>query len=72
MNTWGGNRLLVAAVITEIAALSVFLGIPAVADRLGHDIPPVIGAVIAILAAAAVLGADALDKWHRRTHVHGS
>jgi hypothetical protein len=68
---WGGNRLLLAAVLVELLALAAFLGVPAVADLLGHGMPPWIGAVIAILAAPAVLGADALDKWIRRAHLRG-
>jgi magnesium-transporting ATPase (P-type) len=61
-----GNRLLVVAVVVEVAALAAFLGIPPLAGLLGHAVPPAGGWAVALTAAPAVLVADALDKAVRR------
>jgi magnesium-transporting ATPase (P-type) len=61
----GGNRLLVAAVAVEVAALLLFLVVGPVARLLDHAPPTLIGAAIAATAVPAVLAADTLDKWRR-------
>jgi calcium-translocating P-type ATPase len=63
---WGSNRLLLAAVAVELVLLLAFLGVPAIAGALDHAPPPLVGAVVAILAAPAVLAADATHKRLRR------
>ena len=66
---WRSNRLLVWAAACELALLGVFLAVPAIADVLDHAVPPWPGFAVALLAAPAVLAADALQKHvlrHRR------
>jgi magnesium-transporting ATPase (P-type) len=63
---WRSNPLLLLAVVVELAALAGFLLVPPVADLLGHDVPTLAGALIALLAVPAVLGADAVHKALRR------
>jgi magnesium-transporting ATPase (P-type) len=60
---WGSNRLLVGAVVVELAALVSFLGIPPVARLLGHRPPNAAGLTVALLAIPALLIADATSKW---------
>jgi calcium-translocating P-type ATPase len=62
---WTSNRLVVGAVIVELAALAAFLFIPPVASALGQAPPDPWPAAIALLAVPAVLGADAVHKWWR-------
>jgi magnesium-transporting ATPase (P-type) len=59
---WMGNRLLVGAVVVELFLLLGFLGLPVVARTLDHAVPPLAGAAVALLAAPAVLAADAVHK----------
>jgi magnesium-transporting ATPase (P-type) len=59
---WRSNRLLLVAVLVELAVTGVFLFVPAVAATLGHAAPGVAGWVVALLAAPAVVAIDALDK----------
>jgi calcium-translocating P-type ATPase len=59
---WTGNRLLLGAVGIELAVLAGFLLIPPVASVLDQAPPPAAGLAVALLAAPAVLGADALHK----------
>jgi magnesium-transporting ATPase (P-type) len=61
-----GNRLLLVAVVVEALALAAFLGVPPLADVLGHAVPPPLGWAVALAAAPAVLAADAADKALRR------
>jgi calcium-translocating P-type ATPase len=62
----GSNRLLVVAVIAELAVLSALLYVPPIANLLGHTVPSAAGFVVAATAVPAVLGADAAHKWIRR------
>ncbi|WP_253250323.1 cation-translocating P-type ATPase [Arthrobacter globiformis] len=59
---WLSNRLLVWSVVVELAALGVFIGVPPVAQLLGHTFPPPAGWAMAVLAVPAVLAADYLYK----------
>lgn len=65
---WGGNRLLLWAVATELVALVTFLGVPPLARALDHAWPSAAGAVAALVAAPAVLAVDAVYKAWRRRH----
>jgi magnesium-transporting ATPase (P-type) len=60
------NRLVVGAVVLELAALAVFLGVPPVASLLDHAPPSLAGLLVALTAPAALLGADAWNKRARR------
>ncbi len=61
---WTSNRLVVGAVAVELAALAAFLFVGPVASALDHAAPTLWPAVVALLAAPAVLGADAAyKKW---------
>jgi magnesium-transporting ATPase (P-type) len=62
---WTSNRLLLAAVAVELAILAGFLLIPPVASVLDHAPPPAAGFGVAVLAAPAVLAADAAHKRSR-------
>ena len=62
---WRTNRLLLGAVAVEMLALASFLLIAPVERLLDHAQPGWVGAGVALLAAPAVLGADALHKAHR-------
>ncbi len=62
---WASNRLLVGAVAVEGLALAGFLLIPSLASLLDQAPPPLAGFVVAVLAAPAVLVADAVHKWVR-------
>lgn len=62
-----GNRLLAAAILTELAALAMFLLWRPLADLLDHDVPTLLGLIVAVLAIPAVIVVDTLDKtWRRR------
>jgi len=50
-------------------ALAAFLLVGPVADMLGQAVPPAAGLAVALLAAPAVLIADAIHKSVRRRHV---
>ena len=56
------NRLLIGAVVAELAMLAAFLYIPPLAHLLGQSPPPPAGVLAAALAAPAVLAADTLHK----------
>jgi len=62
---WFTNPLLIGAVAVELAALALFLFVPPIADLLDHAPPSLAGFGVALLAAPAVLIADALDKARR-------
>lgn len=64
---WTTNRLLLGAVAAEVLALGAFLFVPPVASLLGHAPPPLWGLAVATLAIPAVLAADAMYKWSRRS-----
>ena len=59
---WTSNRLLLGAVAVELVMLAGFLLIPPVADLLDQAPPPAAGFAVAVLAAPALLAADALHK----------
>jgi hypothetical protein len=59
---WASNRLLVGAVVVEALALAAFLLIPSLASLLDQAFPPLAGFAVAVLAAPAVLIADAVHK----------
>jgi len=63
---WRTNPLLVYAVAAELVALAAFLLVPPVASAIDHGVPDGAIAALALAAAPAVVGADALDKWLRR------
>jgi len=59
---WTTNRLLLGAVAVELVALLGFLLLPFMADLLDQAFPPWPAFFVALLAAPAVLLADALHK----------
>ncbi len=59
---WTANRLLLGAIAAEIAMLIGFLYIPMLADVLEQAPPSWAGFAVALVAAPAVLVADALQK----------
>jgi magnesium-transporting ATPase (P-type) len=59
---WRTNRLLLGAVAAELAMLAGFLYIPAIAGLLDQAPPTLAGFAVSLLAAPAVLAADALHK----------
>lgn len=61
------NRLLVAAVAAELGLLVLLLYVPPIAEILGHTGPPPAGYAVAAAAIPAILVADAMHKWLRRT-----
>jgi magnesium-transporting ATPase (P-type) len=66
---WTSNRLLLGAIVAEIAMLLAFLYIPPIADLLGQAPPTMAGLVVALMAMPAVLITDAVHKSflrHRR------
>ncbi|USC15199.1 cation-transporting P-type ATPase [Rhodococcus aetherivorans] len=63
---WGSNRLLLWAVLAELVALVVFLGVGPVADVLGHAVPPLEALGVALLGIPAVLVVDSVYKRVRR------
>lgn len=64
LRLWG-NPLLLGAVAVELAALVGFLFIPPLASLLDHAPPPLVGLLVAFIAAPAVITADAMHKWFR-------
>ena len=58
----GQNRLLVGAIVVELALLGSFLYIPPLAHLLGHSGPNLAGFAAAMLAIPALLAADMLHK----------
>jgi magnesium-transporting ATPase (P-type) len=71
---WGTNRLLVWAVLAELAILAACLYLPYVAAVLGQAPPTPMGMALALLAAPAVLAADWIHKAvrNRRRTAQGS
>ncbi|MEZ5150810.1 cation-translocating P-type ATPase [Rhodococcus zopfii] len=59
---WGSNRLLLWAVLVELVALVVFLGVAPVAAVLGHAVPPWEALGVALLGIPAILTADFVYK----------
>ena len=66
---WATNRLLVGAVVVELAALAGFLFVGPVARMLDQAAPPAAAAAVAAIAIPAVLTADWLYK---RVHTRRS
>ncbi len=62
------NRLVVVAVVVEVALLALFLWVPAVADLLDQANPTAAGWAVAFLAPVVLLLADAFDKRLRGRH----
>lgn len=56
------NRLLIGAILAELAMLAAFLCIPPIAHLLGQSPPNCVGILAATLAFPAVLAADTLYK----------
>jgi magnesium-transporting ATPase (P-type) len=64
---WTTNRLLIPAASIELAfSLAVLLVAP-IADELGHTNPPLVGWLVALASAGALIAVDAADKHWRRT-----
>jgi magnesium-transporting ATPase (P-type) len=59
---WTTNRLLLGAIVAELAMLAGFLFIPPIADLLDQAPPPWAGFACALLAIPAVLIADTVQK----------
>jgi hypothetical protein len=64
---WTTNRLLIPAASIEFAFSLAVLFIASIADELGHASPPLVGWLIALATAGALLAIDAADKHRRRT-----
>jgi magnesium-transporting ATPase (P-type) len=60
------NRLLIGAATIELVIAGLFLLVPSVARILGHESPPAIGWVIALLSMPLLLAVDATHKWIRQ------
>lgn len=65
---WGTNRLLVPAVLIELAFSFVVLFVPPVARLLGQWNPPLWGWMVALSSMPILLAVDALDKHLRARH----
>jgi magnesium-transporting ATPase (P-type) len=63
---WTSNRLLVVAVLVELAFSLVVLLVAPLAGLLDHSSPPAAGWLVGIAGVGVVLGVDALDKRRRR------
>ncbi|MGR0218899.1 cation-translocating P-type ATPase [Agromyces sp. ZXT2-6] len=59
---WTTNRLLVIAVVVELAFSLLVLWWPAVADILGHANPPLAGWAVALASMPILIAVDAADK----------
>jgi calcium-translocating P-type ATPase len=59
---WTTNRLLLGAIVAELAMLAGFLFIPPIADLLDQAPPSWAGFAVALLAIPAVLAADTAQK----------
>ncbi len=66
---WAANKLLLGAIVAEVAMLATFLYLPPLADLLDQAPPTAIGLGVAGLAIPAVLAADTIQKavlrWRR-------
>ncbi|TJY70433.1 cation-transporting P-type ATPase [Arthrobacter sp. CAU 1506] len=65
---WGTNRMLLWAVVVELAALVAFLAIPPIAAMLGQAPPTTIGLLTAVLSMPALLASDYLYKKFKPQH----
>ena len=59
---WTTNRVLLVALVIEGGIAATFLAIPGLASLLDQDLPTMAGVLVALLAAPAVLAADAAYK----------
>jgi hypothetical protein len=59
---WTTNRLLIGAVVVELAMLAGFLYVTPIAELLDQAPPSLVGFAVALLAIPAVLAADAIHK----------
>jgi magnesium-transporting ATPase (P-type) len=59
---WTTNRFLLVAVAVELVMLAGFLLVGPVAEVLGHEPPPPVGLLLAVLAMPAVVAADAVRR----------
>jgi magnesium-transporting ATPase (P-type) len=59
---WATNPWLLGAVAAALGIAAVFLFVPAVADLLRHEPPPLIGWVVATAAIPSVLLSDTIEK----------
>jgi magnesium-transporting ATPase (P-type) len=57
-----GNRMLLIAVVVELALLMVFLGVPLFSNALGGSWPTALGWVLALAAVPALLAVDTAHK----------
>lgn len=71
---WTTNRLLIPAVLIDLAVAATFLFVPALANALGQAVPTWSGWAVALGGIGVLLGVDALDKSivRRRRRVRGS
>ncbi len=66
-----GNRLLLGAIVAELALLAAFLYVPPIADALEQQPPSILGLVVAACSIPAVILVDLVDKLrHRDAHGH--
>ena len=63
---WASNRLLIPAAAAELAFSLVVLFVAPIAGELEHANPPLVGWLVAALAAGALLAVDAAWKAQRR------
>ncbi|HEX6222438.1 MAG TPA: cation-transporting P-type ATPase [Acidimicrobiia bacterium] len=61
-----GNKLLIGAVLVELAIAAIFLLVPPIAGMLGHESPPVAGWAIALASIPLLLAVDTVHKSLRR------
>jgi magnesium-transporting ATPase (P-type) len=59
---WRANPLLLAGVATGLVVGTLFVVVAPVADLLGHAVPPLVGLLLALATAPAVLAVDIMDK----------
>jgi magnesium-transporting ATPase (P-type) len=64
---WTSNRLLLGAVLVEVAVVSTFFLVPPIAEAMGQVLPTPAGWAAAVLAAPVMLAVDALWKRRRRS-----
>ena len=63
---WTTNRLLILAVIADLAIAAAMLGVPILANALGQAVPGAVGWAIALATVPLVLGLDAAYKALRK------
>jgi len=63
---WTTNRLLILAVIADLAIAAAMLGVPILANALGQAVPGAVGWAISLATVPVVLGLDAAYKALRK------